>query len=86
MITPTPTNWTILLTYRIRDGADADGYDDWLRTIDNPFFNAIPDAARFANFGATYTDVPWAATAMDNDAALSTTLIAAPDGFVESAP
>lgn len=207
MTTSSPSNWMILLTYRIRDGADADGYDDWLRKIDNPFFNAIPgikcytnwkvhesaralpfthfdfleiddveqleslwfnpelntfrtewvrlwgrgvpdpdnarcyvsesDAngaapqpnlvlrsgtgkatsagtiewtarellhkhyaagptddwrtndlsdARFANFGVTYTDVPRAAAEMDNDAALSATLIAAPDGFVKRAP
>jgi hypothetical protein len=45
-----PTNWMILLTYRIRDGADADGYDDWLRSIDNPFFNAIPGIKCYTNW------------------------------------
>jgi len=48
--TSSPTNWMILLTYRIRDGADADGYDDWLRTIDNPFFNAIPGIKCYTNW------------------------------------
>jgi hypothetical protein len=45
-----PTNWMIFLTYRIRDGADADGYDDWLRSIDNPFFNAIPGIKCYTNW------------------------------------
>lgn len=47
---PTPTNWMIFITYRIRDGADTDGYDDWLRSIDNPFFNAIPGIKCYTNW------------------------------------
>lgn len=45
-----PTNWMIFITYRIRDGADTDGYDDWLRSIDNPFFNAIPGIKCYTNW------------------------------------
>lgn len=44
------SNWMIFITYRIRDGADDDGYDDWLRRIDNPFFNAIPGVKRYTNW------------------------------------
>ena len=40
----------IFLTYRIRDGAVADGYHDWLRSIDNPFFNAIPGIKCYTNW------------------------------------
>ena len=42
--------------------------------------------ARFANFGVTYTDVPCATATMNDDTALSATLIAAPNGFMKHAP
>jgi hypothetical protein len=50
MNAPAIKDWMIFIPYRIRDGADADGYDDWLRKIDNPFFNAIPGIKCYTNW------------------------------------
>lgn len=40
----------MLVTYRIRPDADAAAYEDWLRRVDNPFFNASPLAERYVNW------------------------------------
>ncbi len=42
--------WMILITYRIRQGAEADGYDEWLRTVDNPFFNSFKAISHYTNW------------------------------------
>ena len=40
----------VLITYTLRPGSEADGYDDWLRKIDNPTFNKTPGIAHYANW------------------------------------
>lgn len=40
----------VFLTYTLRLGSEADGYDDWLREIDNPTFNRTPGIAHYANW------------------------------------
>lgn len=50
----------IVLTYVIRDDADKRGYNPWLRTIDNPFFNSVPKIAEYENWRlAGPHRVPW---------------------------
>jgi len=53
--------WMILITYRIRQGAEADGYDEWLRTVDNPFFNRFKAIAHYTNWkvAASTSPVPF---------------------------
>ena len=43
----------LLITYSLRAGADARGYDDWLRRVDNPFFNAADCIAHYSNWKLT---------------------------------
>lgn len=51
MTVPTETYGAIMLvTYRIRADADEGVYEDWLRRVDNPFFNASPLAERYVNW------------------------------------
>lgn len=40
----------IFLPYTPRDGALADGYEDWLRDVDNPFFNSRPAVSHYTNW------------------------------------
>lgn len=40
----------VLLPYTPRPDADARGYDDWLREVDNPFFNAVPGIVHYSNW------------------------------------
>ncbi len=40
----------MLVTYRLRPDADEAEYEDWLRRIDNPFFNSSPLAERYVNW------------------------------------
>ena len=40
----------ILITYNVREGAEADGYEQWLRDIDNPFFNSVPGIRHYTNW------------------------------------
>lgn len=40
----------IFIPYRLPEGAEARGYADWLRAVDNPFFNAIPGIHHYANW------------------------------------
>jgi hypothetical protein len=39
-----------LLTYTPRDGAEEAGYVRWLRQVDNPFFNRVPEVAHYSNW------------------------------------
>ena len=43
-----PSQVMCLLTYTPRADSASRGYDDWLRSIDNPFFNGIPGIVRIA--------------------------------------
>lgn len=43
----------ILITYNVRDGAEADGYEQWLRDVDNPFFNSVPGIRHYTNWKVT---------------------------------
>ena len=43
----------LLISYALRDDAEARGYDDWLRRVDNPFFNAAPGIAHYGNWKVT---------------------------------
>ena len=40
----------LLLTYRLGDHVDEREYEQWLRDVDNPFFNAVPGVERYANW------------------------------------
>lgn len=40
----------VFTTYTLRPGSEADGYDDWLREVDNPTFNKTPGIAHYANW------------------------------------
>ena len=40
----------LLITYALREGSEARGYDDWLRRVDNPFFNAQPGVFHYTNW------------------------------------
>ena len=45
-----PSQVMCLLTYTPRADAADRGYDDWLRSVDNPFFNGVPGIARYENW------------------------------------
>ena len=40
----------VFITYTPGPGAEARGYEQWLRDLDNPFFNAIPGIRHYANW------------------------------------
>ena len=40
----------VFIVYTPGEGAEARGYEPWLRQIDNPFFNAIPGVHHYANW------------------------------------
>ena len=40
----------VLLTYTTNAGIEARAYDQWLREVDNPFFNRIPGIAHYSNW------------------------------------
>jgi hypothetical protein len=40
----------LLLVYTPREDSYARGYDDWLRTVDNPFFNSVPGIRHYTNW------------------------------------
>jgi len=46
-------DFMLLISYAVRADAQARGYDDWLRRVDNPFFNAAPQIAHYANWEVT---------------------------------
>lgn len=48
--TKSPSELMFVLTYTPRADAAAQGYDDWLRAVDNPFFNAQPGIVRYENW------------------------------------
>lgn len=41
---------SLLLTYTPRRGVDLDAYHQWLREVDNPFFNSRPVVRRYVNY------------------------------------
>lgn len=45
-----PSELMFVLTYTPRADADAHGYEDWLRAVDNPFFNSQPGIVRYENW------------------------------------
>jgi hypothetical protein len=40
----------LLITYSVRPGSVDEGYEDWLRRVDNPFFNVAPGFAHYGNW------------------------------------
>lgn len=40
----------LLLTYNVGEHVDIGEYEQWLREVDDPFFNTIPGIARYANW------------------------------------
>lgn len=40
----------LLLTYKLGKQVDHDEYENWLREVDNPFFNQVPGVVRYANW------------------------------------
>ena len=40
----------LLLTYNLGDHVDHQEYEQWLREVDNPFFNKVPGVKRYANW------------------------------------
>ena len=45
-----PSQVMCVLTYTPRADAASRGYDDWLRAVDNPFFNSVPGITRYENW------------------------------------
>jgi hypothetical protein len=45
-----PSQTMLLLTYTPRSDAEAREYNQWLREIDNPFFNAVPWIVVYTNW------------------------------------
>ncbi len=41
---------TLLLTYTPRGDVELEDYHDWLRQVDNPFFNSRPSVRRYVNY------------------------------------
>jgi hypothetical protein len=50
----------IFIAYTVAPEAQSNGYSDWLRRVDMPFFNAIPGVQHYANWrlGEVLTDPP----------------------------
>lgn len=46
----------IFIAYTLPPDAEARGYDDWLRRVDNPFFNSIPGVHQYTNWKITSLD------------------------------
>lgn len=44
------TGHVVLIGTTPRAGAQDDGYDDWLRTVDNPFLNSLPEITSYTNW------------------------------------
>jgi hypothetical protein len=42
--------FALLLTYTPRAGTNLDDYHEWLRQVDNPFFNGRPAVRRYENW------------------------------------
>ncbi len=40
----------LLLTYKLGAHVDQQEYEQWLREVDNPFFNSVPGVQRYANW------------------------------------
>jgi hypothetical protein len=45
-----PSKLMCVLQYTPRADAASRGYDDWLRSVDNPFFNSVPGIALYENW------------------------------------
>jgi hypothetical protein len=45
-----PQRAMLLLTYTVGEHVDLDEYHQWLRDVDNPFFNSVPGIKRYANW------------------------------------
>ncbi|SEB47045.1 hypothetical protein [Rhodococcus jostii] len=41
---------TLLVTYNIKEGSNADAYDKFLREVDNPFIGSVPGVISYANW------------------------------------
>ncbi len=52
-----PSQAMLLLTYTPRADSDDRGYDEWLREVDNPFFNSIPGITHYSNWKIVETRV-----------------------------
>ena len=50
MVQTAETDTMIILTYTPRADSVARGYEDWLRRVDNPFFNGVPGILRYMNW------------------------------------
>ncbi|MEZ5099982.1 MAG: hypothetical protein R3C15_09340 [Thermoleophilia bacterium] len=44
------TPYIVWIPYTPADDAQGRGYDDWLRAVDNPFLNAIPEITSYTNW------------------------------------
>ena len=40
----------LLLTYNLGEHVNQEEYEQWLRDVDNPFFNSVPGVKRYANW------------------------------------
>ena len=51
----------LILTYSPREGAEGEGYEDWLRRVDNPFFNGVAGIVRYTNWKIVESagDIPY---------------------------
>jgi hypothetical protein len=50
---PRTCDLMLLIVYALPADAEARGYDDWLRSVDNPFFNAASCIAHYGNWKVT---------------------------------
>lgn len=48
---------SILLTYDVHPDVDRDEYEQWLRDVDNPFFNSQPGIKEYVNWKVTENTV-----------------------------
>lgn len=63
----TRTSFTamIVLSYTPRDGIDMTAYEEWLRAVDNPFFNGVPGIRHYTNWKITESSAPLPFTHFD---------------------
>lgn len=68
--------WMLLLTYMPRRGIDLARYHEWLRSVDNPFFNRRPAVKRYENWRVAAPKV-----GQENFTHFDLLEIEGPDGF-----
>lgn len=83
----------VLLPYTPRADSEARGYEEWLRNVDNPFFNNVPGIQHYSNwkvsetlwgeFGFTHFDYMRLESGRGDDVWNNPDVIAFASGWVE---